>query len=118
MTGLITAIAQAVSVMFACWAIISGVDAWKREFIGKRKIELAEEVLSKFFEVKDAVAFIRSPFVTSDEGKSRKHEASESAVVSELLDRGHVVFERYQKNGSIRVSQRYFGAFRCLSWVI
>ena len=101
MTGLITAIAQAVSVMFACWAIVSGVDAWKREFIGKRKIELAEEVLSKFFEVKDAVAFIRIPFGTSDEGKSRKHEASESAVVSALLDRGHVVFERYQKNKAL-----------------
>ena len=53
---LLTAIVQAVGVIFACWAIVSGVDAWKREFVGKRKIELAEAVLSKFFEVKDAVA--------------------------------------------------------------
>jgi hypothetical protein len=55
-------IAQAVAVISACWAIISGVDAWKREFVGKRRIELAEQTLAKFFEVVDAVAFIRNPF--------------------------------------------------------
>ena len=65
---LLTAIVQAVGVIFACWAIVSGVDAWKREFVGKRKIELAEAVLSKFFEVKDAVAFIRNPFSTLRRG--------------------------------------------------
>ncbi len=101
MTELLTAIAQAVAVMSACWAIISGVGAWKREFVGKRKIELAEEALSKFFAVKDAVAFVRSPAGYADEGKSRKHEASESAADSELLDRGYVVIERYQKREAL-----------------
>lgn len=46
---------QMIAVISACWAIISGVGAWKREFIGKRQIELAEQVLAKFFEVKDAL---------------------------------------------------------------
>jgi hypothetical protein len=44
-------IGQAVAVISACWAIIAGVGAWKREFIGKRRIELAEQPLGKFFEV-------------------------------------------------------------------
>ena len=101
MTELITATAQAVAVISACWAIVSGVGAWKREFVGKRKIELAEAVLSKFFEVKDAVAFIRNPFSTSAEGKSRKREASESAAEAERLDRGYVVIERYQKREAV-----------------
>lgn len=92
----IATIAQAVAVVAACWAIISGVGAWKREFIGKRQIELAEQLLAKFFEVKDAVAFIRNPFSSSDEGKSRKRGDHESPDESLLLDRGYIVVERYQ----------------------
>ena len=65
----ISTIAQTVAIVSACWAIISGVGAWKREFIGKRKIELAEQVLAQFFEVRDAIACIRNPFSSSDEGK-------------------------------------------------
>ena len=80
MTEIFT-LAQAGAVISACWAIITGIGAWKREFIGKRQIELAEQVLAKFFEIKDAIAMIRSPFSRADEGSSRKrseHESRES----------------------------------------
>lgn len=97
----IATIAQAVAVISACWAIISGVGAWKREFIGKRQIELAEQVLAKFFEVKDAIAFIRNPFSSTSEGKSRERSAREIEHESELLDRGYVVVERYAKKEKI-----------------
>ena len=101
MTELLTAIAQAVAVVSACWAIFSGIGAWKREFVGKRKIELAEEALSKFFAVKDAVAFVRSPFRYADEGKSREPGERESEDEAELLDRGYVVFERYHQREAL-----------------
>jgi hypothetical protein len=93
----IATIAQAVAIVSACWAIIAGVGAWKREFIGKRRIELAELVLAKFFEVKDAIAFIRNPFSSKDEGKSRERGPVEYGQDSDLLDRGYIVVERYQK---------------------
>ena len=99
MTELFT-LAQAGAVISACWAIISGIGAWKREFIGKRQIELAEQVLAKFFEIKDAIAMIRSPFSRSDEGSSRKRSEHESRETSELLDRGYIVFERYSTKES------------------
>ncbi|GAB0111866.1 hypothetical protein PA7559_31360 [Pseudoalteromonas distincta] len=92
----IALIGQAVAVIAACWAIISGVGAWKREFIGKRRIELAEEVLASFFEIKDVIATIRNPFSSGDEGKSRKKGEHETKDESELLDRGYIVFERYE----------------------
>ena len=100
MTELFT-LAQAGAVISACWAIISGIGAWKREFIGKRQIELAEQVLAKFFEIKDAIAMIRSPFSRSDEGGSRKRSEHESRETSELLDRGYIVFERYSTKESV-----------------
>lgn len=94
-------IAQAVSVVAACWAIISGVGAWKREFIGKRKIELAEETLAAYFEIKDAIAFIRSPFSSSSEGCTRERSKHETDAERQLLDRGFIVFERYEKKKEI-----------------
>ena len=100
MTELVT-LAEAGAVIMACWAIVSGIGAWKREFIGKRQIELAEQVLAKFFEIKDAIAMIRSPFSHSDEGKTRKRSEHESAATSQLLDRGYVVFERYSTKETV-----------------
>jgi hypothetical protein len=91
---------QALSVISACWAIIAGIDAWKREFIGKRRIELAEQTLAKFYEVKDAIAFIRGIFIRSGEGTTRQRAANETSEESELLDRGFVAHERYAKRES------------------
>ena len=90
-------IAQAVSVFAACWAIISGIGAWKREFIGKRQIELAEQVLAKFFEIRDAVSFIRNPFSHNDEGSTRQRGDHETPEQTKLLNRGYIVVERYAK---------------------
>ena len=92
----LTLIAKTIAIISACWAIISGVGAWKREFIGKRRIELAEEVLAGFFEIKDAIAVIRNPFASASEGSSRVKGEMESKEESELLDRGYIVFERYE----------------------
>ncbi|MEM7738679.1 MAG: hypothetical protein AAF267_23150 [Deinococcota bacterium] len=98
---LIALIAQTFGVLSACWAIIAGIDAWKREFIGKRQIELAEEALSTFFELKDAMAMIRNPLSYDGEGKSRKKSEDEKADEAKLLDRGYIVFERYETKKEI-----------------
>jgi hypothetical protein len=94
-------IAQAISIILACFAAISGIDAWKREFIGKRKIEIAENMLSRFYQVRDAISIIRNPWGSSDEGKSRKKGESERAEESEILDRAYVVYERYEKQKEV-----------------
>jgi hypothetical protein len=88
---------QSMSVILACLTIILGVDAWRREFIGKRKIELAEDALTRFYEARDAIARIRSPFSTTAEGSERKKSSGELPEQSELLDRAYVVFARYEK---------------------
>ncbi len=97
----IATIVQAVAIVAACWAIISGVGAWKREFIGKRRIELAENVLAKFFEIKDGIAFIRNQWSNTEEGKTREKGKAETEAESQLLDRGFVVVERYSKKEEI-----------------
>lgn len=97
----LASLAQAASIFFACWAVISGVNAWKREFIGKRKIEIAELLLAKFFEVRDAIAFIRNPFCNSSEGKSRSKAEHESPDESKILDQAYVANERFLKKETV-----------------
>lgn len=87
----------AISVTVAALAFISGINAWRREFIGKRQIELAEDVLALFYEAQDAIREIRNPFSFGGEGETRKRAEREREEESKLLDQAYIVFERYQK---------------------
>ncbi|WP_217901551.1 hypothetical protein [Pseudanabaena sp. SR411] len=92
------------------FSLVLGYSAWQREFIGKRKIELAETVLAKFYEVEDAIREIRNQFPYINEGQSRKRSDYETEKESQLLDRTYVVFERYQKR------EKLFAELRALKY--
>ena len=92
---------QAFSVFSACWAFIAGIDAWKREFIGKRRIEVAEATLEKFYAVIDAIAYMRNAFSHTGEGKTRQRAPHEREEESELLDRGYIIYERYDQKKEV-----------------
>jgi hypothetical protein len=87
----------AISVAIAALAFVVGVNAWRREFVGKRRIELAENVLALFYEAQDAIREIRNPFGFVGEGATRKRSEHESEDEAKILDNAYVVFERYQK---------------------
>jgi hypothetical protein len=87
----------AISVAIAAISFVTGVNAWKREFVGKRRIELIENVLALFYEAQDAIREIRNPFSFGGEGTTRKRSEHEREEETQLLDQAYVVFERYQK---------------------
>jgi len=89
----ITAVSAAVTAGSVVW----GISAWRREYVGKRQIELAESVLELFYEAEDAIREIRSPFSFTGEGSTRKKGEHESEEESRSLNNAYVVFERYQK---------------------
>jgi hypothetical protein len=64
----IAEVIAASSPAIAALSFLYGVFAWKREFVGKRRIELAEDVLAKFYEAAEAIRAIRSPFGWGEEG--------------------------------------------------
>ncbi len=94
-------ILQSISVIFAAVSVMLGVSAWRREHVGKRRIELAEDVLTAFYEARDAIRRIRSPFSAKDEGNARVPEPGEGSEESEILNRAHVPFERYDKESEL-----------------
>ncbi len=92
---------ETIAILAAIWKAFYEVGAWKHEFLGKRKIELAEEVLGSFFEVQDAIEAIRNPMYGNTEGTSRKKEEIETTSESKLLNRAYVIIERYSSHKEI-----------------
>lgn len=88
-------LATALSAMVAALSFVYGVHAWKREFVGRRRIELAESTLAHFYEASAAIQAIRNPFSRSGEGKTRERSSGESPEESALLDQAFVVVERF-----------------------
>jgi hypothetical protein len=89
---------QNVFVIMASLIAIYGIRAWRREFIGKRKIELAEEVLALFYEARDIIRYIRDPGGFSKEGSSRETEGEETPLVKQARDQAFVPMERYNEH--------------------
>lgn len=87
-----------ISLIVASCTAIYGIGSWRREYKGKRQAELAEEVLSLFYEAHDAIKHIRNPFSPAGEGTSRKQSENESAEEKKAYDQAYVVFERYNAN--------------------
>jgi len=90
-----TELLKTFSIIFASWTAIYSIDQWRREHRGKRQADLAEEVLSLFYEAKDAIGHIRNPFSFGGEGSSRKAGENESPEEKAAFDRAYIVFERY-----------------------
>ena len=57
------------SAVVAGWAGIRGLNAWRAETVGRRKTELAEEVLAQFYRARDVLTWARFP--TSDDDDDR-----------------------------------------------
>ncbi len=86
---------QGLSIIIASGVAVYGIDAWRREFRGKRQIELAEEVLGLFYEARDLIEAIRNPLGFVGEGKTREPGPNERPEDKECLDRAFVLIERY-----------------------
>ena len=77
----------------ACYGVVK----WRREQVGKKRADLAEETLAMFYEARDVIMAIRSPLGHSEEGQTRKPEPHETPEQKDARDRAFVLIERYQK---------------------
>lgn len=93
----ILSLVQLISIIIVSGVAICGINSWRREAKWKRKYELAEEVLSLFYEIKDILNAIRSILGSKDEGKTRIPNPNEPPAKKELLDQAYVTWERYLK---------------------
>jgi len=85
-----------IALIIASGVAIYGINAWRREFRGKRQIELAEDALTLFYEAQNVIGALRSPLGGQEEGTSRKPQKEESPARKSARDAAYAVFERYQ----------------------
>lgn len=100
----------AFSALIAALGFLFGIAAWKREFVGKRRIELAEEALTLAYEVQDFLSSVRSPFSYESEGKTRERSPDELPEDSAALDRAYVAIAR------VRVGESLLARFRAMKY--
>ena len=85
---------QAIAVVIATVFAVRGVSAWRRETLGKRRTEIAEQVIVATFRVKAALYSTRNPLSYNTEGKSRKRDEAETERQSSALDEAFIPLER------------------------
>ena len=84
-----------VSILIAIWVAIYGIDSWRREHIGKRQMELAEDALALFYEAADAIKHIRHPASFSHEIDDIERGENESEKDYDARKTASIVFKRY-----------------------
>ena len=99
------------SILLCVTAVVAllSVNEWRRQTVGKRKIELAEQVLASFYEVRDLFVWVRSPAAIGGEGETRQAEG-EDENVRRQRNTYFVPIERMQKHSELFAklqSQRY-----------
>ena len=90
---------ETISIIVASWAaiggIIYGLNTWRREYIGRRKLQLAEEVLTLFYEARDAIHDIRNEYTYAGEAADRIPPDNEAPKQKEIEDDRYIFFKRY-----------------------
>jgi hypothetical protein len=82
--GLTTALAALV----ASWAALRGLGTWRSQLVGRRKTELAEDVLAQFYHARDVLTWARTPPVREPDGKDGgERSAGKAHALSAPIER-------------------------------
>ena len=82
----IPAIVTAIAAMGGVLAARAGLNTWRIETIGKRRAELAEDILAGFYQAQDIIDHARSPMGYATEGLTRQRADGETENESRILD--------------------------------
>lgn len=93
----LASVIQTIAVVIATTVAVLGIRSWRRELLGKRRSEIAEQAIVAASSVRDAFAYVRSPFGFSNEGRTRNREDDRNTDLSETLDQDFVPIERMNK---------------------
>ena len=90
--------ARDLSLLVAACVAAYSIDAWRREHVGRRRIDLAEEALALFYEARDAISHIRSPWAFGHEKLELERGPSESDDQFKARENASVVFYRDEQH--------------------
>jgi len=82
----------------ALLTIFIGFRAWRRQFVGSRRITLLEDVLTGFYQAREAIAEIRSQFVFEGEGSTVKPQQTTQINADSNTQAYYVFIERFSRH--------------------
>lgn len=85
----------------AAWQGVKGLNAWRTEALGRRRMELAEDALSDFYEARNAFHFIRSPYSPVGESKDRPITKDEQPQHKDRIDTYWAHLKRLDEKGEL-----------------
>ena len=106
LTGILSDIAVIIGICIA----IYNINSWRREHIGKRKIELAEDTLTLFYEAVDVIHYLRSPGSFASETEDIKRMNGESEDDYQARKNAGILLKRYNEH------QELFGRIHAMRY--
>ena len=94
----LTEILRDITVIIGICIAVYNVNSWRREHIGKRKIELAEDTLTLFYKAVDVIHYLRSPGSFASETEDIKQMNGESENVYQARKNAGVLLKRYNEH--------------------
>ena len=94
LSGILRDIAVIIGIVIA----IYNINSWRREHIGKRKIELAEDTLTLFYEAVDVIHYLRCPGGFTSETEDIKQMNGESEDAYQARKNASVLLKRYNEH--------------------
>lgn len=95
--GEVASLIQTLIVSAAGIAGLWGINAWRRQLVGKRKAELAEVALTAIYEARDVFKWVRTGAFHTGEGESRKAEDGEGEQVRAMRNTYFIPIERLHR---------------------
>jgi hypothetical protein len=90
---------NSLSVTIAAGVAIYGIHSWRREQVGKRRIEIAEETLALFYEARDVINGARTSISSEGEWLAAQRTLSDATVKnSEPTEVTIVAYRLYCRN--------------------
>jgi hypothetical protein len=102
---IIPSVVTAITAIVGVYIGVNGLHKWRAETIGKRKAELAEEVLADFYEARDVITAARSPGGFGHEGATRQKAEWETEDDTRTLNAYFRTMER------LRNKEEFFARF-------
>ncbi len=97
----VTVTSTLIPALVTAGVVAYGVNAWRRESVGKRRLEASEAIMTKLFQAVDAIRDIRRIGLSAEEMTSRVRSEGETAIERRCLDTSHAIDKRIQSNQAL-----------------
>ena len=104
----ITSIIQSAAVLVVAIPAFRGLNSWRVQLLGKKKIELAEEALVLAYELQAAIEWARHPVSYGGEGQERPNRDQETDAIRNTND------SYYSRVSRLNESMEQFSRLRAL----